>query len=108
LKVVNHARTVEIITRRKIFVNALLKLLSILKQNAYHAFYQNISTFKLKNVETVQLIKFMILAHINVYYVHLKDHFLVIKNVYHALQINFTTKLPSLVKNAALEGNMML
>ena len=49
----------------------------------------------------------MILAHINVPYVHQKDRSLAIKNVFLALRINFITKLLSLVKNAVLDVSMM-
>jgi hypothetical protein len=49
----------------------------------------------------------MILAHINVPYVHQKDLSLAIKNVFLALRINFITKLLSLVKNAVLDVSMM-
>ena len=49
----------------------------------------------------------MILAHINVPYVHQKDRSSAIKNVFLALRINFITKLLSLVKNAVLDVSMM-
>lgn len=107
LKIASYALMVEIITRIKISVSVLLKLLSILKLSASHAFYQIISTSKRKNAEIAQLIWFMILAHINVLYVHQKDRSLAIKNVLLALRINFITKLLSLVKNAVLDVSMM-
>lgn len=75
LKIVKFALTVEITTRIKIYVNALLMLLSTLKLSAYHVFYRNISTSKAKNVQNVLLIWFMILAHINAPYAHLTGHF---------------------------------
>ena len=56
LKIASYALMVEIITRIKISVCVLLKLLSILKLSVSHAFYQIISTSKLKNAEIAQLI----------------------------------------------------
>ena len=55
-KIASYALMVEIITRIKISASVLLKLLSILKLSASHAFYQIISTSKLKNAEIAQLI----------------------------------------------------
>ena len=56
LKIASYVLMVEIITRIKISASVLLKLLSILKLSASHAFYQIISTSKLKNAEIAQLI----------------------------------------------------
>ena len=55
-KIASYALMVEIITRIKISASVLLKILSILKLNASHAFYQIISISKLKNAEIAQLI----------------------------------------------------
>jgi len=49
----------------------------------------------------------MILAPINARYVLLKDHFSVIRNVFHAPQINFIIRPHSHVKNVVLDVNMM-
>lgn len=56
LKIASYALMVEIITKIKISVSVLMKLLSILKLSASHAFYQIISTSKRKNAEIAQLI----------------------------------------------------
>lgn len=107
LRTARFALMVETITRIRIYVNVLLKHLSILMWNVSHAFYPNISILIPRNVEIVHLIWYTISALINAHYVLLKDHFLVIKNVFHAPQINFTIRLLLLVRNAVSDVNTM-
>jgi len=56
LRIANSAPMVETLTKIRIFVNVLLKHLSILMWNVSLVSYPNISTFKQRNVEIVQLI----------------------------------------------------
>ena len=104
-RIANYVLMQEISIRTRIFVNALLKHLSILTRSVLHAFYQNISTSRQKNVEIAQLIWYTILVLINAPYVHRKDHFLVIRNAFHAHKINSTIRHLLPARNAVLGVN---